>query len=92
MHLYCKKIITYTQIIIIVAYNWMIQYCFYVQGVSPRKDTHFEINITLKLMQINGFRKHRFVHLTLLQLCLIFYNIKNCKFCNELGERYQKRV
>ena len=40
----------------------------YIQSV-PRKDSYIEINIILKVIKINGFRKHSFVGLSLLHLC-----------------------
>ena len=44
------------------------------QGVLEKKDTHFKINITHKLIKINDFRKYCFVRLSLLHLCRPFYN------------------
>ena len=35
--------------------------------VSPQKKT-FKVNITLKLLKINGFRNHSSVHLSLMHL------------------------
>ena len=37
--------------------------------MSPKKYFHFYINITLKLIKINGFPKHSFVRLSQLHLC-----------------------
>ena len=52
-----------------IIYGRISDGCYLAYTGFHKKDTHFKINITFRLKKINGSRKQRFVHLSLLNLC-----------------------